>query len=175
MNLGLPDLVCDHMMDKAMNNINCGEVSDRQLLLSEYDSAKITTSISKYQSEFENGFGNDTVESTTTPEFNRSNHDFEMEVCRAERQSQKLGSTISAYIAPFGNYFQLQKMKTVYPPIHLFHVDSVIGIVLVLFAGSWSDKSGRRKPCILIPQIGEALAQLGEKMNANQIDDNSFV
>lgn len=41
--------------------------------------------------------------------------------------------------------------------------DSTIGIVLVLFAGSWSDKSGRRKPCILIPHLGESLGQSGER------------
>ncbi|KAG4076785.1 hypothetical protein HA402_009131 [Bradysia odoriphaga] len=126
-NLGFPDLVCDHMMDKALNNIHCGDVSDRQdaLMFAQYNS---TASLATYE--------NDTVKSST--KFDNTNHDFEMEVCRAERESQKLGSSINAYIAPF---------------------DSTIGIVLVLFAGSWSDRSGRRKPCILIPQLGEFLGQ----------------
>jgi len=42
-----------------------------------------------------------------------------------------------------------------------FYLDSTIGIVLVLFAGNWSDRTGRRKPCILIPHLGETLGQLG--------------
>ncbi len=89
MNLGFPDLVCDHMMDKTINNINCGEVSDRQQSLIFFQ-ANITTNVEYSQWNNE------------TPEFNSTNHDFEMEVCRAERESQKLGSTISGYIAPFG-------------------------------------------------------------------------
>ncbi len=145
MNLGFPDLVCDHMMDKAINNINCGEVSDRQ---KSFTQANITTNV-----EWNN----------KTQEFNSTNHDFEMEVCRAELESQKLGSTISAYIAPFGkDSNQITKKRMDHN--QLFSSDSAIGIVLVLFAGNWSDKSGRRKPCILVPQIGDLLAQSSEKM-----------
>lgn len=83
------------MMDKAINNINCGDVSDRQqsLILAE----DFTNMTSTYQ----NVTGNDT-NNWDPREFNSTNHDFEMEVCRAERESQKLGSSISAYIAPFG-------------------------------------------------------------------------
>lgn len=97
-NLAFPDLVCDHMMDKALHNINCADVSSRQDSLMLLGDNLTNFSIATY--------GNDTVEDTDTSEnltnFNRANHDFEMEVCRAERESQKLGSTISAYIAPFG-------------------------------------------------------------------------
>ncbi len=56
--------------------------------------------------------------------------------------------------------------------IQLSPSDSAIGIVLVLFAGSWSDKSGRRKPCILVPQVGESLGQLGEEMKKNENDES---
>ncbi len=149
MDLKFPDLVCDHMIDKAINNINCGEVSDRQ---ESFTQANITTNV-----EWTN----------KTPEFNITNHDFEMEVCRAERESQKLGSTISAYIAPFSKNLIQSEMYGSYDVTHVLdiYLGSVIGIVLALFAGNWSDKSGRRKPCILIPQIGELLAQSSEKPN----------
>lgn len=98
MNLGYPDLVCDHMMDKALNNINCGDVAVRQatLMYAQDNVTDITTAT------FANR--NDTVHDDwdNRAYLNSTNHDFEMEVCRAERESQKLGSTISAYIAPFG-------------------------------------------------------------------------
>lgn len=110
MNLGFPDLVCDHMMDKALNGINCGEVSNRQesLLSAQDNVTNITTSF------FTNP--NDTVVADDwkfNTNFNSTNHDFEMEVCRAERESQKLGSTISAYIAPFGKVVYIYEMTTV--------------------------------------------------------------
>lgn len=39
--------------------------------------------------------------------------------------------------------------------------DSVFGILMILFAGGWSDKRGKRKPCMLIPMIGELAALIG--------------
>lgn len=33
--------------------------------------------------------------------------------------------------------------------------DTVFGILMILFAGGWSDKKGKRKPCMLLPLIGE--------------------
>lgn len=33
---------------------------------------------------------------------------------------------------------------------------------MVLFAGGWSDRSRRRKPCMLIPMIGELAGYLGK-------------
>lgn len=33
---------------------------------------------------------------------------------------------------------------------------------MILFAGGWSDKRGKRKPCMLIPMIGELAALLGK-------------
>ncbi|XP_037049233.1 uncharacterized protein LOC119083602 [Bradysia coprophila] len=61
----------------------------------------------------------------------------QQEACRAEIESQKLISTISGYMAP---------------------LESVIGIVVILIGGYWSDVTGRRKPLILFPAIGAFLA-----------------
>lgn len=151
MNLEFPDLVCDHMMDKALHSINCGDVADRQESLI----SGLVNFTSSTMPTFTNP--NDTQNNI---EFNSTNHDFEMEVCRAERESQKLGSTISAYIAPFGIMSHISEMHLIMCNKFL---DSTIGIILVLFAGSWSDKTGRRKPTILIPQLGECLGQFGKK------------
>lgn len=95
MNLEFPDLVCDHMMDKALNNINCGDVSDRQQL------------------HLQNITNIHTDRRDNSTHFNITNHEFEMEVCRAERESQKLGSTINAYIAPFGKFVHIFELTVV--------------------------------------------------------------
>lgn len=39
--------------------------------------------------------------------------------------------------------------------------ESVFGIVMVLFVGGWSDKNRRRKPCMLIPMLGEFAGYIG--------------
>ncbi|KAL5285026.1 hypothetical protein ACFFRR_007014 [Megaselia abdita] len=40
-------------------------------------------------------------------------------------------------------------------------VQSLLPCLLILFWGSWSDRHGRRKPCLLIPIIGEFLGSIG--------------
>lgn len=40
-------------------------------------------------------------------------------------------------------------------------LQSLLPCVLILFWGSWSDRHGKRKPCMLIPIIGEFLAAIG--------------
>lgn len=57
-------------------------------------------------------------------------------VCKAEIDSQKLISVINAYRAPIAQIFP---------------------IIIILFAGGWSDKKQIRKPCMLFPLIGELL------------------
>lgn len=101
-NLNFPDSVCDYMMDKALYNVHCGEVLEREdsmNLAQDNVTNFITTTAAAV-------YWNDTFErddrSHNISGFNRTHHEFEMEVCRAERESQKLGSTIASYIAPFG-------------------------------------------------------------------------
>lgn len=40
-------------------------------------------------------------------------------------------------------------------------LQGVITGVLVVFAGSWSDRNLKRKPCMLVPVVGEGLATVG--------------
>lgn len=94
-NLGFPDLVCDNMMDKSMNNINCGEVAETQRALL-FAQNNLTTTGTVIPLPLQSDNVQSDAENFT------ANHEFNMEVCHAERESQKLGSTMSAYTAPFG-------------------------------------------------------------------------
>lgn len=40
-------------------------------------------------------------------------------------------------------------------------LQTALPAVIILFVGAWSDKTGRRKPCMLIPMIGEFTTALG--------------
>jgi MFS transporter, PCFT/HCP family, solute carrier family 46, member 3 len=40
-------------------------------------------------------------------------------------------------------------------------IQSALPCLLILFWGSWSDRHGRRKPCILIPIVGEFITAIG--------------
>lgn len=44
-------------------------------------------------------------------------------------------------------------------------VQTAIPVLLILFVGAWSDKTGKRKACILIPIVGEFLSCLGFIVN----------
>ncbi|KAJ2947157.1 hypothetical protein O0L34_g16515 [Tuta absoluta] len=44
-------------------------------------------------------------------------------------------------------------------------VQTAIPVFLILFVGAWSDKTGRRKACILVPIVGEFLTCLGFIVN----------
>ncbi|GAB0091592.1 uncharacterized protein DMENIID0001_064480 [Sergentomyia squamirostris] len=58
------------------------------------------------------------------------------EVCSAEIESQKIVALIKGYRAP---------------------ISAIFPLIIVLFAGGWSDKKRLRKPCLLLPVIGEFL------------------
>lgn len=40
-----------------------------------------------------------------------------------------------------------------------FH--SAVPLFIILFVGSWSDRHRRRKPCILLPLVGEIITAFG--------------
>jgi len=40
-------------------------------------------------------------------------------------------------------------------------VQSAVPCALVVFVGSWSDRNGRRKPCMLVPVVGELVRNAG--------------
>lgn len=45
--------------------------------------------------------------------------------------------------------------------ICLFYLESAFVIAMILFAGGWSDRNRRRKPCMLIPMLGEFAGYIG--------------
>lgn len=57
-------------------------------------------------------------------------------VCQAERDSQKQVALVGSY-------------KTI--------ISTIFTLIIVVFAGGWSDRKGIRKPCMLFPLIGELL------------------
>ncbi|XP_063621785.1 proton-coupled folate transporter-like [Cydia splendana] len=42
---------------------------------------------------------------------------------------------------------------------------TALPVLLILFIGAWSDKTGKRKPCMLLPIVGEFLSCLGFMVN----------
>lgn len=123
-NSGYPDLVCDNMIDKTINDINCVEFRE-----SNSDNNGTIDSDLIYNATYIKVYnGSDLIVSNV----NRSY--LEEQVCKAEIDSQILDSKLNAITSPF---------------------DTVFGILMILFAGGWSDKKGKRKPCMLLPLIGE--------------------
>lgn len=96
MNFGYPDVVCDNMIDKSINNIDCVYVRDKQHSVNystqgeetELSAATIVTLVNNISSG---------ADATIT--------ELEVEVCRAEVDSQILDSALNVYTAPFGKFF----------------------------------------------------------------------
>lgn len=40
-------------------------------------------------------------------------------------------------------------------------LQSALPAFLIMFVGSWSDRWGKRKPCMLLPIVGELLTSIG--------------
>ncbi|KAG4070673.1 hypothetical protein HA402_013593 [Bradysia odoriphaga] len=113
-------MVCDNMIDKRLNNIKCSDI--------------ITTDLDSVNESAALNVNNIRLGNTG------SDMDLlKMFVCIAEKESQKYGSALQAYIAPF---------------------DAFVSVVVVLLAGAWSDKTGRRKPCIILPIIADCIAHI---------------
>lgn len=104
-NLQLSEEICENMINKTINNINCADVD-----------------VTKVPSNFTNA----TEELT----FN---------VCKAETDSQKLLSVVFGLRSP---------------------ISAVFPLIIVLFAGGWSDKKGIRKPLVLLPILGELIGAI---------------
>ncbi|CAD6993975.1 unnamed protein product [Ceratitis capitata] len=62
---------------------------------------------------------------------------FNYTVCKAEVEAQKLAADVSGKRAPIAAIFPL---------------------IVLLFAGGWSDRYNKRKPCMIMPIVGEFLS-----------------
>lgn len=85
-NLQFGKIICDNMIDKSMNGINCGNVN---------------VTVKQLLNDTFNEYAHTTFYNATNFGVYR-NSSLEEEVCRAEIESQKLISTISGYMAPIG-------------------------------------------------------------------------
>ncbi|XP_014254647.1 proton-coupled folate transporter-like [Cimex lectularius] len=82
----------------------------------------------------------------------RVNLKFEDDVCRA-LERRETGN----YTKEEAAVQQLVASMAIWKTL----VQSAIPAVLILFFGSWSDRRGRRKPCMLLPITGEFLTAIG--------------
>lgn len=60
-----------------------------------------------------------------------------------------------------------EKVQTLIAQIQAWKnvVQTAIPVIIILFVGAWSDKTGKRKACILMPIVGEFLTCLGFIVN----------
>lgn len=95
-NFGYSDLVCDNMIDKSINQINCGDV--REKLSSHNYSGFVELNLSENSS--------DIVELVQDRPYHVTEalSELEIAVCRAEVDSQILDSQLNVYTSPFGMY-----------------------------------------------------------------------
>lgn len=72
------------------------------------------------------------------------------DVCSAETESQKLLSVVFGLRAP---------------------ISAIFPLIIVLFAGGWSDKKGIRKPLVLFPILGELIGAIILLLSAIFMDE----
>lgn len=79
----------------------------------------------------------------------RVNYHFNEEICDALSARNKSGY----------NATDEQAVQTLVATINAYKnvVQSIVPSFLLIFLGAWSDKHGRRKPCIMMPLIGETV------------------
>ncbi|CAO1411836.1 unnamed protein product [Diamesa hyperborea] len=121
-NLRLGNEVCENMINKTINDINCADYSE-------------------------------VISNSSSVVFNETiNHLNELtkSVCEAETESQKLLSVVFGIRAPIAAIFPL---------------------IIVLFAGGWSDKKRIRKPLVLMPIVGELIGCLVLLMSSIFMDE----
>lgn len=132
--------MCDLMVGgKSENNIDCFEFARKMevenvvhLLSDRSQVFNETHFINETRISPENGSNTTEIAFDVTP--------LEPEVCEAKLRSQILKSQLNEYISPW---------------------QSILPIILILYAGGWSDKRGQRKICMLIPMFGELGSLLG--------------
>lgn len=103
-NLGLSDEICENMINKTINDINCADVD-------------LSANISSTDHRVNLAYN----------------------VCMAETESQKLLSFVFGLRSP---------------------IAAIVPLIIVLFAGGWSDKRGIRKPLVLFPILGELIGAI---------------
>lgn len=94
-NFGYDDIVCDNMIDKSINNINCVEIriqessiNDTNLLADNAAETKAIINATNFH----------TINITETLS------QLKIDVCHAEIDSQILDSALNVYTSPFGKY-----------------------------------------------------------------------
>jgi len=135
-NFNYSDVVCDNMIDKSINDINCVTFREKQRQ-STAEAIHLYIDRSQVLDDFTFKNGSLILPANSTAQVLFDITELEELVCQAEIDSQKLDTKLNLITAPF---------------------DSVFGIIMILFAGGWSDKRGKRKPCMLIPMLGELAA-----------------
>lgn len=97
-NFGYSDVICDNMIDKSINGIDCVYVRERERAANysaiNDDSFSLNTSTIVTVVNSLNFSGSDGETRLVTP--------LEVEVCQAEVDSQILDSALNVYTAPFG-------------------------------------------------------------------------
>lgn len=92
-NFGYPDVVCDNMIDKSINNIDCVEVRERHdIIATNITENNILGGIAPILDERVFKVLNELWNITQLEE----------KVCEAEIDSQKLDTELNLYTAPFG-------------------------------------------------------------------------
>lgn len=139
-NFNFSDEVCDNMIDKSKNNINCPEFREK---MREENAIHLFSDRSQVLNDthYSNGTSILTDDNPLNKTIVFDVTALERDVCHAEIESQKLDTKLNAITSPFDSFF---------------------GIVMILFAGGWSDKRGKRKPCMLIPLLGELASLVGK-------------
>lgn len=83
----------------------------------------------------------------------RVNYKFDNQICDALTQRNRSGYTDETEQAVQKLVASMNAYKNI--------VQSLLPSILLIFLGSWSDRHKRRKPCIVLPIIGEAISVAG--------------
>lgn len=150
--MALGDEICRNMMDKTLNNIDCSSVNRKLLEKNEIHLYKDRSQVFN-----ETHYINETA--ILRDGENKTIHfdvtKLEVDVCNAETQSQILRNQVF----------------TIYS-----YIDAFASILVILFAGGWSDRNRKRKPCMLLPMFGDLSSSISKMilLNLSQIVNSFF-